>query len=597
MSILTEAINHNNIQLVLELIKNHLAQNLINICDESGRSPLFLACERGWLDVAELLCSKGAHVNLVSQDGVNALTVAIHHKNARLIKLLIKYKASIYHQNSPSHDFFIHCLNSLRNPFQIDSSSSNSHFASVPSASDDQSSTQLQNSLRLRNNTYQFIDDYLKSYSVIDLYNKFGAESFIWACIAGNLEIIHSLVQEHRVSINAADVLGETALMKACEYNQLAVVEYLIENGANINLQDNHGWTALMYAISSPSVEIVRLLIKLGADIHLVNKKNQNALLVAHRLNRKTIFNYIFKAQKNIYNISIAALIGDIDLFKNLSVIIPNFFESVDLFRTCLANATKLQYFDISKYLLESIDCGIHKSETNSRVALLNWAKSRSEVELISFLRNEILGTLEHAINTHNLVAIDELSRNECFMHDPKAAFDAVCLAVHHQYLPALDSLIRANFPIRCTEIQGLTAFFEATKIGALDCIDYFLSKGNLVLHSEYEYAKKEAFQKGNVIVANYLEARQSHLYISSVPTMLFGSLNAAQFRSETPGSSLTGSSRASLLSLTTTETSSAQELNQFDHSVSAAVIGNIDENLGELGDLEDLDWLLNFRY
>lgn len=67
-----------------------LAEDSVNAITKNGRSPLWLACKRGDLEIAEALLSKGAKVNEASEkDGTTPLQIAIASSNADITSLLI----------------------------------------------------------------------------------------------------------------------------------------------------------------------------------------------------------------------------------------------------------------------------------------------------------------------------------------------------------------------------------------------------------------------------------------------------------------------------------------------------------------------------
>lgn len=61
---------------------------------------------------------------------------------------------------------------------------------------------------------------------------------------------------------------GITALMVACNQNNVALAEELISRGADVNARDDEGLTALIYACleGAGNCEIVALLLRNGAD-------------------------------------------------------------------------------------------------------------------------------------------------------------------------------------------------------------------------------------------------------------------------------------------------------------------------------------------
>ena len=80
------------------------------------------------------------------------------------------------------------------------------------------------------------------------------------------------------LEVDAANEVGETALMIAAIKGQTDWVKRLLERGAQVN---KTGWTALHYAASGPNPEIVRMLIERGADIEAESPNRSTALMMA----------------------------------------------------------------------------------------------------------------------------------------------------------------------------------------------------------------------------------------------------------------------------------------------------------------------------
>src|SRR4051794_31882642 len=81
---------------------------------------------------------------------------------------------------------------------------------------------------------------------------------------------------------------GWTPLMLACQYQNHAVINALIEAGANINLraprgEDGGGETALILAAEQMDLWAVRRLLEAGADVSLATRAGEPALAIAAR--------------------------------------------------------------------------------------------------------------------------------------------------------------------------------------------------------------------------------------------------------------------------------------------------------------------------
>ncbi len=83
-----------------------------------------------------------------------------------------------------------------------------------------------------------------------------------------DLRIIQLLLQAG-ADVNAlTDLRFNSALMRACRWNNLEVVRLLVKAGADVNYAANRGYTALMSAAEfNPDAEVICYLVANGADV------------------------------------------------------------------------------------------------------------------------------------------------------------------------------------------------------------------------------------------------------------------------------------------------------------------------------------------
>jgi cytohesin len=83
----------------------------------------------------------------------------------------------------------------------------------------------------------------------------------------GSVEVLNMLLAtDLGLDIDALDALGLTALCKAAENGDRALVQILISHGANLNAAGIIGCTPLHYAVHGPHTSIVEILLSAGAD-------------------------------------------------------------------------------------------------------------------------------------------------------------------------------------------------------------------------------------------------------------------------------------------------------------------------------------------
>lgn len=104
------------------------------------------------------------------------------------------------------------------------------------------------------------------------------------------------LLLEKGAQVNARDISGRTALMRAARHGQEEVCKLLIAQGANINAKADDGDTALMSATEDNHKEICELLIAHGADVHAKNNKGFTALMTALAWSHKDISKLLIDA-------------------------------------------------------------------------------------------------------------------------------------------------------------------------------------------------------------------------------------------------------------------------------------------------------------
>jgi ankyrin repeat protein len=98
-----------------------------------------------------------------------------------------------------------------------------------------------------------------------------------------NLEVVQKLI-EYDADIDAMDMQGWTPLFWASEgrhFKDDSVVRLLLERGADANVRaDKDGFTPLHEASRYGALEVVRLLLEYGADVEAVDLYSKTALQV-----------------------------------------------------------------------------------------------------------------------------------------------------------------------------------------------------------------------------------------------------------------------------------------------------------------------------
>lgn len=184
--------------------------------------------------------------------------------------------------------------------------------------------------------------------------------SLMWAAQDGYLAMVRFLVAEG-ADVHIRDANGWTALMWAADGGHFEVAKFLVAHGADVNAQNNAGWTALMKAAMEGHLEVVRFLAdSYDADIHIKNKEDETALMRAAWGGHLAVVEFLVSKG------------GDIHAKDNRGW-------------TALMKAAVSDRLAVVKFL---VDLGAEvNAQNNSGETALTWAEAGGHQETADFLR------------------------------------------------------------------------------------------------------------------------------------------------------------------------------------------------------------------
>lgn len=103
------------------------------------------------------------------------------------------------------------------------------------------------------------------------------------AAASGDLQKVKALLEANPSLLESKADYGETPLISACSGSQVAVADFLIDNGANVNATNIYGVPVLNYAINDGDecLTVVQRLIDKGAEINVKNSDGGSPLHAA----------------------------------------------------------------------------------------------------------------------------------------------------------------------------------------------------------------------------------------------------------------------------------------------------------------------------
>jgi len=241
---------------VQQLLTNRLNINTM----VHHKAPLFLACEKGLLDITiVLLQDKRIDVNLRNQGGKTALLRACEKGHVNIIRELLKHK-----------DIDVNLKDDVwRSPLAIACESGKSEVVAELLKDSRVELNELNefgfaplHNSTLRNDcrtTKLLVSD---QRCQINILNVTSQTSFYIACERGHIDIVNILLSDSRINVNLADSFSTTPFSRACANNQVEIVERLLKRkDIDVNLSNAAGQTPFFIACQNGHLEFVKLLL------------------------------------------------------------------------------------------------------------------------------------------------------------------------------------------------------------------------------------------------------------------------------------------------------------------------------------------------
>ena len=258
-------VKDNDIKAVKELIASGV--NINQQVEKNGDTPLMIACDRNYEEMAKLLISGGADVNWQKErNGYTALMTAAFHNHEEMAKLLISEGADIDHQ-------------SKRGTTSLILACSFNHFEVAKLLISEGADLNI----RGKDGETALIAAGCLSQELVELLLSKGADvnakkvdgtgvfsecmnGVLWKSVTLELaEILLSKGVDIDEACTSGGSQGFTNLIMAVDSNNEEVVRFLIKNGANVNAKTRDGDTALSLAVKKGYTNIIEILKANGA--------------------------------------------------------------------------------------------------------------------------------------------------------------------------------------------------------------------------------------------------------------------------------------------------------------------------------------------
>ena len=133
----------------------------------------------------------------------------------------------------------------------------------------------------------------VRFFSLSDLQDR-----FLEACKKDDLDKVESIIQGQPQTVAQALLQARDENQRSCLHcaawnGHLAVVQYLVEQGADKEAKDNAGDTALHLAAYAGELAVVQYLVEQGADKEAKNKQGNKPLDDARSQHQSAVVSYL----------------------------------------------------------------------------------------------------------------------------------------------------------------------------------------------------------------------------------------------------------------------------------------------------------------
>eukprot|EP00434_Breviolum_minutum_P002511 symbB.v1.2.002222.t1/scaffold119.1/size318073/20 len=207
---------------------------------KSGRSPLWIACSEGHLEVARQLVEANANVNFSNVDGLSPLHICAELGRSRLSRLLCEASGDVDLMDVGGQSPLW-----IASHFWDNRAVGNLHW------------------------TGTVVEDHL-------------GRSPLWiACHEGQLDVARKLLGA-KASVNVVDLDGRTPLRICAELGHSQIAELLLNDAnADVNLVDGSGRSPLWMAACYGRLKVMMALVAAQADVQKVTNAGRSALWIA----------------------------------------------------------------------------------------------------------------------------------------------------------------------------------------------------------------------------------------------------------------------------------------------------------------------------
>ncbi|VDI29599.1 Hypothetical predicted protein, partial [Mytilus galloprovincialis] len=264
--------NEEKVVGILEITPDY---DCINKDDIHGWTPLHVACMMQNTNIVNLLLTKHADINKITNTGATPLYLASFYGRKKIVEILISNRADINKCNlnrfSPLHISCYFGYKAICTTLLQTGSDKN--------CEDNDHETPL--SIACEMGHCEIVELLLENEVRLDKKNGDGNAPIHIACIKGHTNIVERMILINRSIVNLPNIKGSTPLHISCQKGHLEIVRVLLTNNALLSLTDEGNCVPFFLACVNGRTEIVEEILNLQNGPS-VNEHFQNDLVPLH---------------------------------------------------------------------------------------------------------------------------------------------------------------------------------------------------------------------------------------------------------------------------------------------------------------------------
>jgi ankyrin repeat protein len=293
---------------------------LVNLADETGRTPLHWACRDEFPELVALLVESGADVDALDDNGIAPLHSAAARGYSDVATYLLDHGAAVdpvsYNGNTPLHFAGIYgaaaaaavLLERGADTEARDSRERTPLILTARESGDAETALVLIDNGADINAADKYDDTALtlsawRGYAgVVNLLIEKGVEfpedeetiaSLMQYSVSKGLPELFAELTKRGADLKAINRSGGSLIHSAAVGGDPDIMRRLIDSSLSVNEGDNYGWYPLQYAAEKGHVDAVAVLLESGAEIDARNLSGQTAYNIAAKEARDETVSYL----------------------------------------------------------------------------------------------------------------------------------------------------------------------------------------------------------------------------------------------------------------------------------------------------------------